>query len=312
MINKNVTTDFSNYEVGVIVGRFQVHDLHQAHCEIIDTVTARHKKVILFLGVAPTLGGFYNPLDFPSRKMMLQEKYPDIVILSLPDQREDEPWSKTLDSRIREVFKTGKVLLYGGRDSFIPHYRGIYNVTELETDIFVSGTEIRKRVSEEIKSSSLWRAGVIFQTYNRYPVSFQTVDIVALNHDETKILMAKKPGENQYRFIGGFVDPSDPSLESAAAREFKEETGGADIDNLKYIGSFRIDDWRYRRERDKIMTAFFIGTFTTGYLTPSDDISELRWIDRSTFMNKEFHSTEIVNEHRPLALSLFSYLNAKK
>lgn len=303
-----MTNDYSKYDIGVIIGRFQVHELHDAHKDLIETVTSRHRRVLMFLGVSPVIGTTRNPLDFTARKLMIQEKYPNIVVIALPDQPSDELWSKNIDSRIKEIFPIGKVLLYGGRDSFIPYYKGNHDYTELEQTIYVSGTEVRKQASEEIKSSSLWRAGAIYQAYNRYPVSYQTVDIAAITSDGKRILLAKKPLENLYRFIGGFVDPSDTSLEHSAMREFREETGGCEIGGMKYIGSFRVNDWRYANERDKIMTTLFKGTYVFGRPVPSDDISELRWFDIEEFMTKEFINTQIVEEHRPLALALSSNL----
>ena len=236
--------DVSKYDLAVIIGRFQVHRLHQAHCDIIETVLNNHKKVILFLGVTSVMGSSSNPLDFASRKLMIQEKYPNIIVLSLPDTRDDETWSKNIDHRIREVFQIGKPLLYGSRDSFIPYYKGQFDTAELEQEIYISGTETRRQISEEVKSSPEWRAGVIYGSYNRYPISYQTVDVAVFNEDETKVLLAKKPGEDKYRFIGGFVNPTDLTLENAAIREFMEEAGGAEISITSFIGSFRINDWR--------------------------------------------------------------------
>ena len=270
-------TDISRFDIGIIIGRFQLHDLHQAHCDVIESVMSNHKKVILFLGVTEVIGSISNPLDFTSRKMMIQEKYPGLVILSLPDRRYDEEWSKNLDGRIREVFPIGNVLLYGSRDSFIPHYKGHFDTAELEQEIYVSGTEIRKQLSEEIKSSKEWRAGAIHANYNRHPVSYQTVDVAVFNEDNSKILLAKKPGEYKYRFIGGDkVNIKDQSFEHSAKRQFTEEAGG-EISIESYIGSFRLDDWRYRSERDKIMTTLFKAKFIFGHLEPSDDVSEIRW-----------------------------------
>lgn len=300
-----------NYEIGIIIGRFQLHRLHEAHKELIDTVSSRHKKVIIFLGVSPVLGSTRNPLDFTSRKKMIQEEYPDIVVMSLPDKRSDDDWSRNLDTRIREVFPMGNVLLYGGRDSFLPHYRGAFDSTELEQTVFVSGTEIRKQLSEEIKSSEDWRAGVIYNSYNRYPVSFQTVDVAALSSDGERLLLAKKPGEKKYRFIGGFVDPTDLSLEHAARREFMEETGGAEISGLKYQGSWRVDDWRYKNESSKIMTALFVGTYTFGSLRPSDDISELKWFNMKDLCKEGAVINTFVHEHEMMAISIVgNYANS--
>jgi len=289
-------------EIGVIIGRFQVHDLHEAHRDLINTVIANHKKVILFLGVSPVIGTTKDPLDFTTRKLMIQEHYPDINIAPLPDHRSDSIWSRMIDSRIREIFPIGSVILYGGRDSFLPYYHGHFPTSELEQTVYVSGTEIRKQVSEEIKSSHLWRAGAIYQAYNQYPVSYQTVDIACLGSGGHRILLCKKPSEDKFRFIGGFVDPKDLSLEHAARREFMEETGGnGEISDLKYLGSFRVDDWRYVKGRDKIMTSLFIGEMIFGTIEPSDDISELRWFGISEFKSDRFIEENIVPEHIPLA-----------
>jgi len=307
-----IIKDFEKYDVGVIIGRFQVHDLHEAHKTLISTVSARHKKVILFLGVSPVLGSRKNPLDFTARKLMIQEYYPDMTILALPDKRSDEEWSKNLDARIREIFKMGKILIYGGRDSFFDHYTGSFDICELEQSIYVSGTAVRKEASEEIKGSKLWRAGVIYQAYNRYPVSFQTVDIAAFSSDEKNILLAKKPGENLYRFIGGFVDTTDVSLEHTAKREFAEEAGGAEAGNFNYIGSFRVDDWRYQSDIDKIMTVLFKANYLFGCLSPSDDIEELRWFSVDEFVSHEFVTTKMMSEHRILATTLIASLATKQ
>ncbi len=291
--------DVSKYEIGVIIGRFQLHQLHKAHCDVIESVLSNHKKVILFLGVTKVIGSSSNPLDFASRKAMIQEKYPEIVVLSLPDTRSDEIWSRNLDSRIREVFQIGNVLLYGSRDSFIPHYKGQFDTAELEQEIYVSGTEVRKQVSEEIKSSKEWRAGVIYGSYNRYSTSYQTVDVAVFNEEENQILLAKKPGEDKYRFIGGFVDVKDTSLEHTAKREFMEEAG-AEISITGYIGSFRVDDWRYRSERDKIMTTLFKAKYLFGHLEPSDDVEELRWFDLKDLKEIGGIQKLIVEEHQSM------------
>lgn len=302
-IKENIDT--SNYDIGIIIGRFQVHKLHQAHRDVIESVLNNHKKVILFLGVTSVMGSSSNPLDFASRKLMIQEKYPNIIVLSLPDTRDDETWSKNIDHRIREVFQIGKPLLYGSRDSFIPYYKGQFDTAELEQEIYISGTETRKQISEEVKSSPEWRAGVIYGSYNRYPISYQTVNVAVFNEDESKVLLARKPGEDKYRFIGsnsstGFVNPTDISLEHAAIRGFIEEAGHAEISITSYVGSFRINDWRYRSEKDKIMSVLFKAKYLFGHLSPSDDILELKWFNISDLLIIGSVQKNIVEEHQSM------------
>jgi len=268
------------YPIGALVGRFQIHELHEAHHYVIKQVVDNHKKVILFLGVSKVLGTKKNPLDFETRKKMIQDQYPDIVILALPDQSNDFDWSKELDKRVREVYHIGDVLLYGGRDSFLPHYHGSFNTKELEQYTFVSGTEVRKRISEETKNSSDFRAGVIYNSYNQYKKVYPTISILAFDDKKEKVLLCKIPGDPGFRPIDGFVYPKDSSLEMAAKRIFIKKTS-TEIDDLKYRFSMKLDDWRYRGEEDKIMTSVFSGKFLFGIIQPSEDLLELRWISTS-------------------------------
>lgn len=77
----------SDYSCGVLIGRFQVHTLHEGHRAIIDQVCANHKKVIIFLGVPVISNTKSNPLDFATRKAMIQQLYPNVVILPQKDRK---------------------------------------------------------------------------------------------------------------------------------------------------------------------------------------------------------------------------------
>lgn len=298
----------SDYEIGVVVARFQVHKLHEGHINLIDKVIENHKKVIIFLGV-PVIGNTKsNPLDYASREAMIKQVYPNVIVLPLKDQRSNEKWSKELDNQIQVPFgerSSLSAVLYGSRDSFIPYYSGKYAVVELTTDVLYSGTEVRKQVSKEILASEDFRAGVIHATYAARPVTYPTVDITVYN-DKGQILLAKKPNEEFYRFIGGFVDRTDANWEQAARREFSEETGGnAQIDEVKYVCSGAINDWRYGNTESGIMTTLFIGKFLWGRIEPSDDIASLHWVEPKN-INVD---RDIMVEHRDLYANLCVYLN---
>jgi len=286
-----------SYSIGVLVGRFQVHELHEAHHYLIKQVVENHKKVILFLGVPKVVGTKKNPLDFDSRKKMIQSSYPDATILSLPDFGNDRRWTEELDKRIREIYPIGDILLYGGRDSFIPYYKkggGKFDTKELEQHTFVSGTEVRKMVSDEVKSSADFRAGVIYQTYNQYPKVHPCVDIAPMR--DGKVLLAKKPFEDGWRIIGGFVHPGDETLESSAIRRLKTEAGvDINVSDPIYVKSFRVKDWRYQSEEDKIMTTLFKCDYLWGSIEPSQEISELKWFE----LNDELVNS-VVEEHKEL------------
>lgn len=298
--------DPSEYEIGVIIARFQVHKLHDAHVELINRVCEHHKKVIIFLGVSVVSNTKTNPLDFATRKAMIQEMYPNVVILPQKDQRSNERWSQVLDAEIRVPFGERSALLYGGRDSFIPYYSGKYPVAELTTDVYYSGTEVRKEVSREILNSADFRAGVIHSTFAQRPITYPTVDVVADN-EKGQILLCKKPNEKNYRFIGGFVDRDDMNWENAARREFKEETGGCEIESLKYVASGQIKDWRYTKTEHGIMTTLYLGRFVYGRIEPSDDIASLHWV-----YPKDITIMDIMPEHQELYRSLITYMALKR
>jgi bifunctional NMN adenylyltransferase/nudix hydrolase len=286
-------------DVGVIVGRFQVPNLHEAHIDLIQTVCDAHAKVIIFLGLSPCKVTLNNPLDFECRKQMILEKFPNVNVLYIKDVPSDEDWSRRLDEQIRDVIgPNSKAILYGSRDSFIAHYKGKFTTQELEQDRFVSGTEIRKQVACKASNSPEFRAGVIWAVNNQYPKCHPTVDVAIIDEANRRLLLARKPNETLYRFVGGFADPRSTSYEQDVKREVTEETG-LEVDDIQYLGSFIIDDWRYRSEQDKIKTLFFKARYIFGGPKPNDDISEVRWFDLDKVRTSDF-----VEEHRPLFLKL--------
>ncbi len=284
-----------NPEVGVIVARFQVHELHEAHLELVNHVRNSHSKVLIFLGLSPCKCSVNNPLDFEARRQMLSAAFPDVTILYIKDNVSDYIWSANLDNQIQDIIGPNqKVVLYGSRDSFIPHYFGKFPTKELIQERFVSGSEIRKAISSRTKASPDFRAGVIWATHNQYPKVLTTVDVAIVNEDGTKLLVARKPSESLWRFIGGFSSATSPSFEADARREVAEEAH-IEISDPEFLGSCLIDDWRYRDEVDKIKTLFFRAKHLFGIPRPDDDIAELQWLPVDSLAADKF-----VTEHGPL------------
>ena len=282
------------------MGRFQTHMLHEAHRELIEYVQARHNRVIIFLGLSPLKVTYNNPLDFDSRRKMIQSKYGDAITISyIKDVHNDELWSATLDDKIRDLIgPLHTVTLYGGRDSFIKAYKGKFQTTELETDRIISASELRRRISVNTMSSPDFMAGVIWATQNGYPSTKATVDIAIFNSDRGKLLLARKPNVDKYQFVGGFSDPDSDSFELDAKREVVEETG-IEVGDLTYIGSHKINNWRYSKEQDKIKTLFFVCTYLFGNPVAKDDISELRWFPYTSLL-----AESVVEEHQVLLKNL--------
>jgi bifunctional NMN adenylyltransferase/nudix hydrolase len=297
-------TQEEKYDVGIIIGRFQVPELHEGHRDLIQHVTQAHQKTIIFLGTSPLWASTNNPLDFQARRQMIHEFAPDVEVLYVKDTHDDERWSKQLDRQIEDnLTPSQSVILYGARDSFINHYTGRYPTRVLEADKVLSGTAVRNQVkSAATRGSEDFRAGVIWATGARFPTCYPTVDIAILSHDGQRILLGRKEGEKLLRFPGGFADPRSARYEDDAKREALEETG-AEISGLMFIGSCIIDDWRYRGEPGCIKTMLFVGDHVAGKIEAGDDIAEIEWVDyRSIKMDQ-------INEaHRPLMAMFREYM----
>jgi len=289
----------SNKEkIAVIVGRFQVAELTQGHMDLFnEVISSNYGSILLILGLAPVRCTQRNPLDFESRRLMFEEKYPGkFNIQYLKDCADDELWSVRLDEMVDDIRGNRDVVFIGSRDCFYSHYFGKYkeNFVEYTPKVYVSGSEQRKSLSKQIKTSSQWRAGCIYATSNQYPSVFASIDC-AIFWDETldKICLARKKDEKFYRFVGGFSSPDDTSFEHAAKREAAEETK-LEANIIGYIGSTKIDDWRYRSEVNKIITVFYAMVKAWGRAEPSDDINELHVVDFDTLNENNFVKEHVV------------------
>lgn len=294
-------------KIGIIVARFQSPYFHDGHMALIKHVRENSDKVVVFLGTSQSRLTTNDPLSFEVRRDMVKELSPDIPVHRINDAKYDSMWSKNLDRMIDEAYPSHDVCLYGSRDSFVKVYNGKHRVEVVKEIKSQSATTIRSAVHKLIDNHPKWRQGIIYASASKYPVSYQATDIAIIDFDKKQVLLGKKAGEPLYRFVGGFVDPEDESLEMAAKREVREECGDIETDTYKYIGSFRIDDWRYRNSQDKIMSAFFCCHFIYGRVSPQDDISELKWFDLDALDASVFEP-----EHRHLFDELKEYLWKKE
>ena len=280
-------------DVGVVIGRFQVNELHEAHIDLIQSVLDRHDRVLLFLGNSIIRNTLNNPLDYRARRAMIAEKFPTVEIHYINDNPSDTAWTKNLDKLIGEqLLPMQTVTLYGSRDSFLKCYTGKFNTCELEATTFISGTEVRRRVCNNYPPTADYRAGMIAATAYRFPTAFQTVDIAVVN-DKGELLLARKPEEKKWRFIGGFSDPASVSLEEDAKREVQEEAG-VEVGNITYLGSTLINDWRYRGEIDKIKTALFVAKYVFGKPEGADDVAEVKWVSINNLTKNDIVETHHV------------------
>jgi bifunctional NMN adenylyltransferase/nudix hydrolase len=296
-----------NVEVGIVIGRFQVPSLHEAHKQVIQQVLDNHPRVLIFLGLSPCKCTYNNPLDFQTRKAMIEQTFPTVEVHYIEDMPGDEIWSKELDKQIGRALGPGqKCVLYGSRDSFVPLYNGKFPTVSLAADRIVSGKEIRKNVGIKSKNDPKFREGVIWGVENTWPRTLPTVDIAIVDRQNQKVLLARKTNETKLRFVGGFAEPDSATYEADASREVLEETG-LEVSAMKYLGSAKIKDWRYGQERDKIKTLFFVADYLFGAAKANDDIAEVQWVS-FTALNVDI----IKPEHVPLMEMLLEHLELNR
>lgn len=274
-------------EVGVIIGRFQVDELHEGHKFLIQRAITTHHKVIVFIGCSPRPYSQKNPLDYPTRERMIRAAFPTVTVMPLRDMASDVEWSKQVDDLIGVVAPYGKAVMLGGRDSFVPHYVGKHKAIEIDSPIaYQSGTQRRLELGKIVRESSDFRAGSIYHSQNNPIRPIMGVDIAIISYHPSRtsavILMGRKTWDSAglWRFPGGKLEVEDVSLEQAAKRELKEETDVLVESPLTYLGSFQISDWRDKDQKDlTYMSALFVVEYeeSCAGACPQSDLVTLEW-----------------------------------
>ncbi len=104
------------------------------------------------------------------------------------------------------------------------------------------------------------------------------VDVVVPS-EEGRILLIRRasdPYEGQWALPGGFVEVGE-TLEEAAAREAKEETG-FEIDIVRLIGVYSDPD---RDPRGHNVSCVYLACLREGEPTPASDATEVSFLDPS-------------------------------
>jgi bifunctional NMN adenylyltransferase/nudix hydrolase len=285
-------------KTGIIIARFQVARLTKGHKFLIMKVLSKHKKIIILLGVPPVEYTNVNPLTFLMRRRVVEEAFPveclekKITFLPLYDfPGNNVAWSNQIDALLGDVQKP---VIYYSREGFGDTYSGIYRTKKLKSlKESPSGTDQRTVIAKMTNGNASFRAGVIHAIENKFPTVFPTVDVALLKVTQvplgnntrgfgvrTEVLLGRKQGKDKWVFPGGFVDPTDEILESAAKRELKEETGVTETHGFAYVCSKKVNDGRYNGTKDGVMTTFF-KTYFMGGKEPiaGDDLEEVRWVN---------------------------------
>lgn len=301
-------------KVGVVVGRFQTDTLHKGHISLLEYVLEECDLLCVVVGVSENLLSRRNPLDFPTRKQLVEGHLNllgyggRVVVLPHADHSSDATWSANLDRLLRQTFPCHALKLYGARDSFLKAYTGrlpTQDVTKTFGAILdESATSVREAAARLPEANHSFRKGVIYGAYNQWPRVFMCVDVAVL--DGESLLMGKRKDEPHCRFFGGFVDQRDSGLEAAAYRELKEESGIPKllVPRLRYVSSEIVKDYRYAHTDDGVlMTSLFLAEVRSQADIPlapnaGDDIDSL--VRLPLDKTRGWLDEQVMPNHRPL------------
>jgi bifunctional NMN adenylyltransferase/nudix hydrolase len=297
--------------VGIIVARFQVHELHEGHKQLISHVQNCHKDVCIVLGKRSELRNDRYPLLFEERKIMVDQTYPGHMMTILPlfdHPFSRERWSKNLDALLQKTFPDRPIMLYGSRDSFIGNYSGIFPTTEIAPGYGGSGTQVRNQI--EFPHTVDARAAIIYAQRTRPGVMYSTVDLAIIDWDQRKVLAIGKAAHDELlSFPGGFLDPAlDLCDKDAVIRERAEEILGIEITDPVAVSDLVVDDPRYRGTTDGSKTRLFCADYVSGTAEHGDDAESTRWVE----FNDLTDPSVMVPWHLPLGVMVCEYIKASE
>jgi nicotinamide mononucleotide adenylyltransferase len=158
-------------EIAVVIGRFQLPELHGGHRAIIEYALRVGKEACVLVGVSP-VATLKNLLPYSAVEQMIRAEYQgyynDRLLHIHPLQdcpNEDLQWSMNIDRFLEQLFPNCNIVMVSGRDSFKPYYHGKHRPVK---DYFgfngdINGTTERENImtSDPIESVE-FRKGIIY------------------------------------------------------------------------------------------------------------------------------------------------------
>lgn len=122
-----------------------------------------------------------------------------------------------------------------------------------------------------------------------------TVDIIVKKGDAILLIKRRNaPYKNKYALPGGFINYGKETLEQAATRELKEETGLIAF-NLFLLNNYSSPK---RDSRGHVISHVYYTTDTQGVLKAGDDAKEAKWFDINNLPKLAFDHNKIINDYK--------------
>jgi len=221
---------------GIFIGRFQ--PLHNGHVSVIENAMFEVDELIIGIGSSQFGYTKTDPFTLDERIKMIEKSVKgNYKIVPIPDVVDYPAWVKHVEQRCPkfDVVYTGSPIT---RDLF---RQAGYDVKEIEFSSNISGTEVRKLLSEKVRNK--WQNAVpqgtlevilecngedrlyyLHENY-KYPKATLTVDgVIDYNGKIVLIKRGAPPFKGMFAIPGGHVDTGE-NVEKAVIREIKEETG---------------------------------------------------------------------------------------
>ena len=229
-------------KLGVLIGRFQVPQMHEGHRFIVRQMMEQCDQVLVLFGSANRTRSVKNPFTYRERREEALKLFPNIWTAPLNDYLyNDSQWMADVAATIEDArveacdqFETAvEVVLYGhhkdGNDylKWFPQFEYV----NINSDIDISGTEVRNSYAhllpENVQADMKYFAKER-QTFKSYPypdslnICCGDAVVECLGH----ILLIKRkftPGAGNWALPGGHKNTDETFLQ-CALRELKEET----------------------------------------------------------------------------------------
>lgn len=230
-------------KLGVLIGRFQVPEMHEGHRFIVRQMLEQCDQVLVLFGSANRTRSVKNPFTYRERQQATLKLFPGILTAPLNDYLyNDSQWMADVAATIEDCreglcheYETGnvEVVLYGhhkdGNDylKWFPQYQYV----NINSDIDISGTEVRNSVMHMLPESVQADAQYFAKerdTFKNYPypgslnICCGDAVVECLGH----ILLIKRkftPGAGNWALPGGHKNTNETFLQ-CALRELQEET----------------------------------------------------------------------------------------